>query len=84
MPSDIVTLPAADAEVLKQWLDALVVAVEAAEEKAVTARHHVLTARQLLDEEQAAAADLERQAAANKLVPGSKSFSTTETATASP
>jgi hypothetical protein len=50
MPSDIVALPAADAEVLKQWLDALVVAVEAVE-KAVTACHHVLAARQLLDEE---------------------------------
>jgi hypothetical protein len=60
MPSDIVALPVADAEVLKQWLDALVVAVEAAEEKAATARRRVLAVRQLLDEEQATAADLER------------------------
>jgi hypothetical protein len=65
MPSDIVALPATDAEVLKQRLDALVIAVEAAEEKAATARHRVLAARQLLDEEQATAADLERQAAAS-------------------
>jgi hypothetical protein len=81
MPSDIIALPAADAEVLKQQLNALVVDVEAVEEKAATARRHVLAARQLLDEEQAA--DLERQAAAKKLVPRSTSFSTTETATAS-
>jgi hypothetical protein len=74
MPSDIIALPTANVEVLKQRLDALVVAVEAAEEKAT---------RQLLEEEQAAAADLERQAAAKKLVPGSTSFSTTETVTAS-
>jgi hypothetical protein len=84
MPSDIVTLPAADAEVLKQRLDALVIAVKAAEEKAATTRRRVLAARQLLDEEQVAAADLERQATAKKLVPGSMSFSTMETATASP
>jgi outer membrane murein-binding lipoprotein Lpp len=51
MPSDIVALPAADAEVLKQRLDALVVAIKAAEEKAATARRRVLTVRQLLDEE---------------------------------
>jgi hypothetical protein len=42
MPSDIITLLAADAEVLKQQLDALVIAVEAAEEKATTTRHRVL------------------------------------------
>jgi hypothetical protein len=83
MPSDIVALPAANAEVLKQRLDTLVVAVEATEENAATARRRVLAPRQLLDEEQAAATDLERQAAAKKLVPGSTSFSTTETATAS-
>jgi hypothetical protein len=83
MPSDIVALPPADAEVLKQQIDALVIAVKAAEEKASTARRRVLAARQLLDEEQAAAADLKRQAATKKLVPGSKSFLTTETATAS-
>jgi hypothetical protein len=45
MPSDIVALPTVDAEVLKQWLDALVVAVEAAEENAATARRRVLAAR---------------------------------------
>jgi hypothetical protein len=78
-----VPLLAVDAEVLKQWLDALVVAVEAAEEKAATARRRVLAARQLLDEEQAAATDHERQAAAKKPVPGFTSFSTTETMTAS-
>jgi hypothetical protein len=60
MPSNIVALPTADAEVLKQRLDALVVAIEAVEEKAATARRRVLAARQLLDEEQVAAADLER------------------------
>jgi hypothetical protein len=51
MPSDIVALPAADAEVLKQRLDALVVAIKAAEEKAATVRRRVLAVRQLLDEE---------------------------------
>jgi hypothetical protein len=75
MPLDIVALPVADVEVLKQWLDALVVVVEATEEKAATVRHRVLAAHQLLDEEQATAA--------KKLVLGSTSFTTTETATAS-
>jgi hypothetical protein len=74
MPSDIIALPAADVEVLEQRLDALVVAVEAAEEKATTARRRVLAVRQLLDME---------QAAAKKLVPRSTSFLTTETVTAS-
>jgi hypothetical protein len=83
MPSDIIALSAADVEALKQWLDALVIAVEATEEKAATARRRVLAACQLLAEEQAAA-DLERQVIAKKLVPGSTSFSTTETVTASP
>jgi hypothetical protein len=83
MPSDIVTLPAADAEVLKQRLDALVAAIKATEEKATAAHHRVLATRQLLDKEQAAAADLERQATAKKLVPGSTSSSTTETAATS-
>jgi hypothetical protein len=50
MPSNIVALSAADAEVLKQRLDALVIAVEAVE-KAVTACRRVLATRQLLDEE---------------------------------
>jgi hypothetical protein len=59
MPSNIVALPATDAEVLKQRLDALVIAVKAAEEKAATACRRILAAHQLLDEEQAAAADLE-------------------------
>jgi hypothetical protein len=81
-PSDIIALPTADANVLKQQLDALVVAVETVE-KAATTRHRVLATRQLLDEEHATAADLERQAATKKPVPGSTSFSTTETATAS-
>jgi hypothetical protein len=84
MPSDIVALPAADAEVLKQRLDALVTTTEAAEEKAAAVHHRDLAARQLLDKEQAAVADLERQAAAKKLVPGSTSSSTTETVTTSP
>jgi hypothetical protein len=83
MPSNIIALPVTDAEVLKQRLDALVIAVEATEEKAATARHHVLATHHLLDEEQAAAADLELQATAKKLVPGSTSFSATETTTAS-
>jgi hypothetical protein len=43
MPSDIIAFPPADVEVLKQWLDALVVTVEAAEEKAATARCRVLS-----------------------------------------
>jgi hypothetical protein len=47
------------------------------EEKAATARRRILAACQLLDEEQAAAADLEW------LVPGSTSFSIMETVTAS-
>jgi hypothetical protein len=59
MPSDIITLLAAGAEVLKQRLDALVVAVEATEEKAAVAHHRVLAARQLLDEEQAITVNLE-------------------------
>jgi hypothetical protein len=46
----VVPLPTADAEVLKQRLDALVVAVEAAEEKAATSRRPILAAHQLLDE----------------------------------
>jgi hypothetical protein len=83
MPSDIITLLAADAEVLEQRLNASVIAVEATEEEAITARRHVLAARQLLDEKQAATVDLEQQDAAKKLVPGSMSFSTTETTTAS-
>jgi hypothetical protein len=83
MPSDIVTLPAADAEVLKQLLDALVATIKATEEKATATHHRVLATHQLLDKEQAAAADLERQATAKKLVPGSTSSSTTETATTS-
>jgi hypothetical protein len=70
----VVPLQAADAEVLKQRLDALIVAVEVAEEKAAIAHRRVLATRQLLDEE---------QAAVKKLVPGSTSFSTTETTTAS-
>jgi hypothetical protein len=69
----VIPLSATDAEALKQRLNALIVAVEATEKKAVTAHHHVLTARQLLDEE---------QATAKKLVPGSTSFSITETTTA--
>jgi hypothetical protein len=84
MPSDIIALPAADAEVSKQWLDALVTVAEAAKEKAAAAGHRVLAARQLLDKEQATAVDLERQAVAKKLVPGPTSSSTTETATTSP
>jgi hypothetical protein len=84
MPSDIVALPTDDVEVLKQRLDALVTAVEATKEKAATARHRVLAARQLLDKEQAAATDLEWQAAAKKLVPGSTSSSTTKTVITSP
>jgi hypothetical protein len=84
MPSDIVALPATDAEVPKQWLDALVAAAEAAKEKAAAAHHHVLAAHQHLDKEQAAAADLKWQATAKELVPGSTSSSTMETATTSP
>jgi hypothetical protein len=71
---DIVALSVADAKVLKQRLDALIVAVDAAEEKADTARRRVLAARQLLDEEQAATTDLKWQAVTKKLVPGSTSF----------
>jgi hypothetical protein len=85
MPSDIVALPAADSEVSKQQLDALVTTAEAAEEKAAAAAGHwVLAARQLLDKEQATAVNLEWQAIAKKLVPGPTSSSTTETATTSP
>jgi hypothetical protein len=51
MPSDIVALPPANAKVLKQRLETLVAAVEATEEKATTARHRILAARQLLDME---------------------------------
>jgi outer membrane murein-binding lipoprotein Lpp len=50
MPSDIITLSAADVEVLKQQLNALVIVVEAAEEKAATVRRRILAARQLHDE----------------------------------
>jgi hypothetical protein len=84
MPSDIVAIPAVDVEVPKQRLNALVVAAEAAKEKATAARHRVLAARQLLDKEQAVAADLKWQATAKKLVPGSTSSSTTKTAITSP
>jgi hypothetical protein len=82
MPSDIIALSPTDAEVLKQRLDALVIAVEAIEEKVTIVRHRVLAARQLLDEEQATA-DLERQATAKKLVAACTSFSTTEIVTSS-
>jgi outer membrane murein-binding lipoprotein Lpp len=50
MPSDIVTILAADVEVLQQQLKALVIVVEAAEEKAATVRRRVLAAHQLYDE----------------------------------
>jgi hypothetical protein len=60
MPSDIVALPVADTEVLKQWLDALVATTEAAEEKATAVCRCILAARQLLDKEQGAAADLKQ------------------------
>jgi hypothetical protein len=83
MPSDIVALPATNTEALKQWLNALVVAIDAAEEKATTACRCFLAARQLLDEEQDAAADLQWQAATKKPVHRSMSFSTTKTTTAS-
>jgi hypothetical protein len=76
----VVPISAADAEVLKQRLDALVIAVEAAEEKAATTCHRVLAVRQLLDEEQAATTDLKWWVVTKKLIPGSTSFSTTETA----
>jgi hypothetical protein len=83
LPSDIIALLAADAKVLKQRLDTLVAAAKAAEEKAAAARRHVMAARQLLDKEQATAADLKWQTAVKKQVTGSTSSSTTETATTS-
>jgi hypothetical protein len=79
----VVPISAADVEVLKQRLDALVIAIEVAEEKAATMCHRALAVRQLLDEEQAATTNLEQRAATKKLIPGSTSFSTTETAIAS-
>jgi hypothetical protein len=84
MPSNIIALSATDAEVLKQRLDALIIGAEATEEKATATHHHVMAACQLLDKEQATATNLEWQAAAEKLVPGSTSSSTTEIATTSP
>jgi hypothetical protein len=51
MASDIVTLPPANTEVLKQRLDTLVAAIKATEEKATTAHHRIMAARQLLDKE---------------------------------
>jgi hypothetical protein len=45
MPTDIVALSAVEAEALKQLLDALIITVEAAEDKIVTARHRILAAR---------------------------------------
>jgi hypothetical protein len=83
MPSNIVALPTADTEISKQRHDALVAATEAAEEKAATAHRRILAAHQRLDKEQATAANLELQTAVKKLVPGSTSSSTTETATTS-
>jgi hypothetical protein len=72
IPLDIIALPAADAEALKQRLDALVTTAEAVEEKATAACRRVLVT------------DLERQAStATKLVPGSASYSTIETTTTS-
>jgi hypothetical protein len=50
MPSDVVSLTVANAEALKQRLDALV---------AAAVRRHILAARQLLDEEHAVATDHE-------------------------
>jgi hypothetical protein len=62
--------------------DALVTVAEATEEKAAAVRHRVMVAHQLLDEEQVAATDLERQTVvAKNLVLGSTSSSTTEPAT---
>jgi hypothetical protein len=51
MPSDIIALLAADAEVPKQRLDTLITAAEAVEEKAAAAHRRVMAARQLLDKE---------------------------------
>jgi hypothetical protein len=73
MPSYIITLPATDV---------LVTAAKTTEEKAAIARRHVMAAHQLLNEEQVATTDLERQtAAAKNLVLGSASSSITEPAT---
>jgi hypothetical protein len=44
MPSNIIALSTADAKALKERLDTLVATIEAAEEKAAAARHHVLAA----------------------------------------
>jgi hypothetical protein len=60
MPSDIIALLATDVEALKQRFDTLVAAAEVVEEKAAAAHRRILATHQLLDEVQAAAADLER------------------------
>src|SRR5438105_11187619 len=69
-----------DAHALREWLEALVADAAAAEEKATAARCRVQAARQLLDEEQATAEDLERKAAAaTQLLSSSSSGITTDT-----
>jgi hypothetical protein len=55
-----------EAEALRQRLEALVKGADTAEAKAAAARHRVQAARPLLEEEQAATADLERKAAVTK------------------
>ena len=65
-----------DANALRERLEALVANAAAAEEKAAAARCRVQATRQLLDEEQATAADLERKAtAATQLLLSSSSSS---------
>jgi hypothetical protein len=72
MPSDL------KIEALRQRLDALVKDADAAEAKAATACRRVQAACLLLEEEQAATADLERKAVTAKgLLPSSSSSSTT-------
>jgi hypothetical protein len=67
-----------DTEVLWQRLDALAKDIDVAEAKAAAARRHVQAAQLLLEEEQAATADLERKAASAKgLLPAPSSSSAT-------
>jgi hypothetical protein len=70
-----------DAEALRLRLETLIKEADNTEAKAVVARCRVQAARQLLEEEQAVAADLDRKSAAAKrlLPPSSSSLTTADT-----
>jgi hypothetical protein len=77
-PPSTAMLTDQDAEALRLRLETLIKEADNTEAKAVVARCRVQAARQLLEEEQAVAADLDRKsAAAKRLLPPSLSSLTT-------